>query len=266
VPQARRELIIRLASSLVLAPLAVAATLAGGLWFLAMLVAALTIAAWEWGRVTGIPEQARALLTLTPAAVLIAYTFLGELDAFGLMLLLTLLSLALASGKRLWAASGTLYLCLPGIACLWLMAAAEDGALVMIWLFACVWATDSCAYLAGRGLGGPKLAPRISPGKTWSGLAGGMLGALGFAVVFGIFLEAGQPLLLGLVAALLALVAQGGDLLKSAVKRRFGVKDFGRLIPGHGGVLDRIDGLMTAAPALAILVAFSGPEQGPPGW
>jgi phosphatidate cytidylyltransferase len=125
----------------------------------------------------------------------------------------------------------------------------------LLWLFLVVWATDIFAYFVGRGIGGAKLAPSISPGKTWAGLVGGMLGA---AVVGGIVSTAtGGPIWLAIVAApVLAVVAQAGDLFESLLKRRAGVKDSGTLIPGHGGALDRLDGLLFATPVYALLVGF----------
>ena len=120
-----------------------------------------------------------------------------------------------------------------------------------------VWATDIGAYLVGRMIGGPKLAPRLSPGKTWSGAAGGL--ACSLAVGLGAALISGTPFGPALaVAAGLSVAAQAGDLLESGMKRHFGVKDSGRLIPGHGGLLDRLDGLLAAAPVAALLAAALG--------
>ena len=127
------------------------------------------------------------------------------------------------------------------------------GALAIVWLMAVIWAADSLAYFAGRTIGGPKLAPVLSPKKTWAGLggaiAGGILASLAVASL------AGLPslVLLALLGGLLAVVGQAGDLFKSALKRFYGVKDAGRLIPGHGGVLDRVDGLVAAAMAAAVI-------------
>jgi phosphatidate cytidylyltransferase len=119
-----------------------------------------------------------------------------------------------------------------------------------------VWATDIAAYLAGRLIGGPKLAPAISPGKTWSGAAGGLAGALVVAVV-------ASPGAWGLaMAAVLSVVSQMGDLMESGIKRHYGVKDSGKLIPGHGGLLDRLDGVLTAAPVAAVLALLAKPGVG----
>ncbi|MEK9662524.1 MAG: CDP-archaeol synthase, partial [Alphaproteobacteria bacterium] len=132
-----------------------------------------------------------------------------------------------------------------------------DGALTIFWLFAVVWAADIGAYFTGRAIGGPKLAPRISPGKTWSGFAGGMILAVLIGGVGG-WLKGGEwGVAAFLVALAVALASVFGDLLESWVKRRFGAKDSGSIMPGHGGVLDRIDGILTATPVLAIIAALA---------
>ena len=164
---------------------------------------------------------------------------------------------------RLWLLFGLFYVCAPLVALQWIRNEAEDGMLLVFLLLACVWASDSAAYFVGSAVGGPKLLPRISPKKTWSGGFGGLLaGALAWLV--GTMLYADGSLAIAfLVGCLLSLACQCGDFAESALKRRFGVKDSGRLIPGHGGILDRVDGLMFAAIALAGLAALWGP---PLGW
>lgn len=144
----------------------------------------------------------------------------------------------------------------PGILTLWWLRADDAAGLSnVLFVLAIVWASDIGAYAAGRLLGGPKLAPSISPGKTWSGAAGGLIAAL----IVPLFFSVGQPTTRGLlVATCLGITCQAGDLLESAIKRGFGVKDSGRLIPGHGGLLDRIDGLLAAAPVAALLAAWLG--------
>ena len=153
----------------------------------------------------------------------------------------------------LWIGLGLLYILTAAAALVWLRSL-DTGAIVL-WVFIVTWSTDILAYFTGRSIGGPKLAPSISPGKTWSGLAGGVLGAaIGGALVVHLL---GLATGLILLAPLLAVAAQGGDLFESALKRRAGVKDSGRLLPGHGGVLDRLDGLMPVA-LLTGLAFFSG--------
>jgi phosphatidate cytidylyltransferase len=170
----------------------------------------------------------------------------------------------LCGRRRGWLLLGVLYVSLPCLALLWIRDL-PGGLETLLWVLVLVWATDTAAYVAGRGIGGPRLAPRISPNKTWAGLAGGAVGAalVGFAAVLlrGAPPDAG-PLgdawLLVALSAILALVEQAGDLAESAVKRHFGVKDSGNLIPGHGGVLDRVDGLIAVSLAVAGLSALGG--------
>ena len=155
-----------------------------------------------------------------------------------------------------WIAGGVVYIAVPVAAILWLRDQDRETA---FWLLLVVWATDTVAYAAGRLIGGWKLYPRISPRKTWAGLVGGIIGAalVGGLVAVGLSLAI-SPWALAAASALLSLVAQGGDLFESAVKRRFDAKDAGTLIPGHGGLLDRVDGLMAAAPVAALFCLVSG--------
>jgi len=146
------------------------------------------------------------------------------------------------------------------VALLWLRHQPADGRETILWIVACVWATDIGAYAVGRTAGGAKLAPRISPGKTWSGLIGGMAWAAVASAAIGYVFGLGQFWQLAVIGAVLAVVGQCGDLLESAAKRSAGVKDSGTLIPGHGGLLDRIDALMAVlvVVALARLVMGGG--------
>jgi len=122
-----------------------------------------------------------------------------------------------------------------------------------------IWASDISAYLAGRSIGGPKLAPRISPNKTWSGSVGGLLGAISVGVVAAILIGSEvSAWQVALVAALLGLATQSGDMFESWIKRRFGVKDSSGLLPGHGGLLDRLDGVLAASPVAALIALIGG--------
>ncbi|MEQ8664500.1 MAG: phosphatidate cytidylyltransferase [Rhodospirillales bacterium] len=148
---------------------------------------------------------------------------------------------------------GILYILAACFSLAWLRATHPDGAMLVLLMILAVWASDTGAYFAGTMIGGPKLAPAISPKKTWSGLLGGSLAAGGVGAAMAHFGGASQniELLTGL-GVMIGLFAAGGDLLESLVKRRFGVKDSGTLIPGHGGVLDRVDGLLAAAIGTAV--------------
>lgn len=151
----------------------------------------------------------------------------------------------------LWEAAGALYVAVPVAALVWLREAA--GVPTLVWLFLVVWATDIGGYAAGKTIGGPLLAPAISPKKTWAGAGGGMVLALAVGVLVAQWLAVPVGPLLWASAAV-SVVSQIGDLAESKVKRRFGVKDSGAIIPGHGGVLDRVDGLLAAAPVVAAAV------------
>jgi phosphatidate cytidylyltransferase len=154
-----------------------------------------------------------------------------------------------------WLAAGFGYALIPALALLWIRERAAHGLDLLLWVFIVTWSTDIGAYFAGRTIGGPKLAPAISPNKTWAGLVGGMVaaGLLGGFWVVGLDL----PRILLLLAPLFAIGAQIGDLFESGLKRRAGVKDSGAILPGHGGVLDRLDGLVVVA-SLTALVQLAG--------
>ncbi|MCD6035478.1 MAG: hypothetical protein K0R63_1219 [Rickettsiales bacterium] len=158
-----------------------------------------------------------------------------------------------------WETIGLLYITLPSVALLALREM-EQGLLIMLWLVTVVWATDIAAYFTGRTVGGPKLAPAISPNKTWSGLAGGVVASAIGGGVISLFMTNPHPSAFMFLSAALAVVAQAGDLFESWVKRYFGVKDSGTLIPGHGGVLDRIDGMLTVAPVMFLVALLWGKE------
>lgn len=261
---ARSNLALRVASIIAFAPLAIAAAWLGGPFFLALITAAVIVAAFEWARLCGLkPGFVRtALILLSPLVALLAG--LRGVDTAALALVAALV--IVAAGGRLtradgtaWAAGGIAYLGLPAIAILYLRDASDAGRWAVLWLFAVVSVADIGAYATGRLIGGPKLAPTVSPRKTWAGFVGGVV----LAVVAGVFFIAAAfaPTSLWLAAGIagaLAVVAHFGDLFESAVKRRFGAKDSGAIIPGHGGVLDRIDSLLFTAPVLAMVVAFGG--------
>jgi phosphatidate cytidylyltransferase len=154
-------------------------------------------------------------------------------------------------GRPIVRGLGVLYIVAAVLALLWIRHQPEYGRETVLWLVAVVWATDIGGYVVGRSAGGAKLAPRISPGKTWSGLIGGMSWAAVVSSVCGWAFGLGDTWTLALAGAALGVVDQLGDLLESHTKRRAGVKDSGRLIPGHGGILDRVDGLI----AVLVVVA-----------
>jgi phosphatidate cytidylyltransferase len=159
-------------------------------------------------------------------------------------------------GRGSWVASGVPYAGAMGLAPIYLRSDGELGFIAIIFLFAVVWTTDIAAYFVGRAAGGPKLAPRLSPNKTWSGAIGGLVGAAAAALLVLYVSGAGHGYIGIIVIALaLSVAGQAGDLFESAVKRRFGAKDAGSLIPGHGGLMDRLDGFVAAA-VLACLIGL----------
>lgn len=184
---------------------------------------------------------------LCPYAAGVGFFALGSLA--GLVLAVWLVT-------RNWRlAAGLVYVGVPSFALLWLREREGDGLLLALWALSLVWATDIGAYFAGRAIGGPKIAPSISPNKTWAGLGGGMVAALLLSAALHHFFA--LPLSLVALSPLLTVFAQAGDFFESWMKRRAGVKDSGRLLPGHGGVLDRLDGLVTSAPIAAMFVALA---------
>jgi phosphatidate cytidylyltransferase len=146
------------------------------------------------------------------------------------------------------------------LALLWLRHQPGFGRETILWILACVWATDIGAYFIGSTAGGARLAPSISPSKTWSGLVGGICASAVVSALCTLVFDAGDTIVLAVTGVAIAVIAQAGDLLESAAKRRAGVKDSGRIIPGHGGILDRIDGLIAALVLIAAIRLLTGGE------
>ncbi len=264
-PSARPEgsgLGLRLLSAMVLLPVCVAATWAGSWWFALLLAGIGAAMCWEWAAICspGKKETSSIMLAAGIAAPLCLVPFgfpaVVAVVAAGVVLLLVLAMLRRLPNK-LVLAIGLPYVVLGLASAGWLRNDAGGGIAAVLWVVASVVATDVGAYFVGRALKGPKLAPRISPNKTWSGLFGGMACAGIAGALTGIFAEA-SPLALAAASIALAAIAQGGDLIESKLKRSFHVKDASRLIPGHGGFLDRFDGYLTALPAAALMSALAG--------
>lgn len=256
------ELRARVLSALVLAPVALGLAWVGGWPFAALLAAAAVAMAFEMSALLpGDTVSSRATLAGFALIAVLLTAVGGPFTALlaGAAGLTFAVAVGILRNAPLWPPLVAYpYLILPLVSLLWLRLDPEYGHIAIFWLLFAVWATDTFAYFAGRGIGGPKLAPRLSPNKTWAGLIGGMFGAAVVGAVAAIWLDLGSPALLALVSAGIAVVAQAGDIFESALKRRAGVKDSGKLIPGHGGILDRVDGLVTAAVAAAILALAHG--------
>lgn len=231
---------------------AAAALWAGGFafWVLAAVAGLLMMA--EWSELHGVDAQMKRngqlaisvpLAILAPIAAGPSFLTLGLIAGAGFFIAATT-----GRGALGW---GAIYVGLPVLALL-LLRERPDGLMLAFWTMALVWATDIGAFFTGRAIGGARLAPRISPSKTWAGLIGGVLAATAFA--FAMHGWTGLPARLVAATPILAALAQVGDLYESWLKRRAGVKDSGSLLPGHGGVLDRLDGLVPVAPLAALLV------------
>jgi phosphatidate cytidylyltransferase len=259
------ELPLRIASALVLAFVAIGATILSPWTFLALVILASAAIAWEWGRLvrdTGFDPAALAqMISVAAAAILVA---LGRMD-LALLVFVIAVGIVAALGRpksrAVWSAIGVVYVALPVASLLWLRWDAGLGATAILFVLGVAWTTDTVSYAAGRLLGGPKLAPGVSPKKTWSGFIIGTLAPALIGYAFAAAIGDTSPWALGAVAVLLALACQLGDLFESAVKRQFGTKDMSQLIPGHGGLLDRLDGFLFAA-VVAAAIALRDP--GPP--
>jgi phosphatidate cytidylyltransferase len=225
----RGELWLRVASALVMAPLAVAAAYVDGAWFIAFWLFAAAGILWEW-------------LALVAGAQSLA-----------------------GAARAGWIALGAVYAGAMLAAPLVIRADAALGFVAMVFLFAVVWATDVAAYFAGRLVGGPKLWPAISPKKTWSGAIAGAVAAVAAGLSVAAVAGTGHHGAIAAVSFALSVVAQLGDLFESALKRRFGAKDASHAIPGHGGLMDRLDGFLTASVAAAVVGVARGGVDGAAG-
>jgi phosphatidate cytidylyltransferase len=258
----QREIVLRVLSAATLAALALAATLYSQWTFLALVVVGGGVVAWECARLTRGPDFDATALLVTFSVAILAISVAMDRAGYGLFLVAAAATTIWFSRDRTfsrpWAIAGLLYAALPAAALMWLRNDEAFGAAAVIYLFAVAWTTDTASYAAGRLIGGPKLAPHISPHKTWSGFIAGILAPSLVGYIAARVLEGGSALRLALVSVALGIACQFGDLLESWVKRRFGAKDSSHLIPGHGGLLDRIDGLMMAA-VLAGLIALRDP-------
>jgi phosphatidate cytidylyltransferase len=257
-----RNLLMRIAAAVVLVPFAFAVAWAGGwLWVGVVTLGGVGVYV-EWLMIVGAVHEKRVV-----AAGIVAIVIVGSALALGWLYIalaasaLGAIGVALAStGLRGWAATGFCYVAVPLIASV-LVRADPAGFAALVFVFVVNWLTDIGGYFAGRGIGGPKLWPRVSPKKTWAGAIGGLVASLAIAAVFaGFGLGKMGPLLL--LGAALSIASQLGDLFESAVKRRFGVKDSSHIIPGHGGLLDRLDGFIAAIVLAALIGILRGGVDG----
>lgn len=245
----------RVLSSFVLAPVFFLAVWAGFEGFAAFIALCSILMIWEWSCICLGRFDWAGYCSFFVCCVAI-YLVLSGHFCMAIAFLGLAAVIILCARRSVWLSVGLVYIGGSSASLVWMYGVSGSG--TVLWLLFVVWATDVGAYVVGRMLGGARLAPRISPNKTWAGLFGGAFFAM---IVGGLF-----PFFLGFAswgpalffALFLAFIAQSGDLFESYLKRRFGVKDSGSLIPGHGGILDRMDGLIAVAPVVATSVAVWG--------
>ena len=261
---ARRNLVLRIASAAVLAPIVLGAAYLGGWCFLVLCLLAAGGILWEWTRlVTGRSDP--RVLALGCIALLAATAAVGSGSAgaaaaaivigAGIIFIAEIVAPArlVRQAPAAWSAAGLLYAGAALLGSALLRRDNEFGWSAFLFLAATVWMTDICAYAVGRSVGGPLLWPQVSPNKTWSGAVGGLAGGVAGGTAVAYASGSGKLGLVGAVALVLSALVQGGDLLESAVKRHFGAKDASGLIPGHGGLMDRLDGFLVAALAALVI-------------
>ncbi len=261
--RAPSNLVMRIMAAAVLAPLAITIAYAGG-WLWALLVVAVSCGLYvEWLLIVNDTQDRRAMLVgviallIAGLAVVCGYASIALAAAVAGIAVVALTS----ATQGAWNATGLLYAAAALLSAILVRFDPSSGFLALIFVLLVVWVTDIGGYFAGRGIGGPKLWPRVSPNKTWAGAVGGLVLSIAVAVVFAV-LGFGKLTSSVMLASVLSVVSQLGDLFESAVKRRFGVKDSGRIIPGHGGLLDRLDGFVAAIIVAALIGILRGGVDG----
>lgn len=250
---------IRLASALILFGIALVVVGLGGWPFAAWIVLACVLMAIEWERMTQAPfSWTGVIISSLAVAAASALSVLGRYEfaiaAVCIGAVLSVIHAQLSKRHRRWAFSVPIYFGIPAIILIW-QRNEPEGFVTVLWFLFVVWATDSWAMIAGRIFKGPLLAPVLSPKKTWSGFFGGTIGAIGIGSIYAAVAGRMPDLWLVIAMIAIALVGQAGDVLESAIKRRFQAKDAGTTIPGHGGFLDRMDSLLAATLVLAVIGA-----------
>jgi len=257
----------RVLSAIVLIIIAVAVTWVGGFAFglLASVIGLSVFYEWQLIVADRSTPLTRGVAWACLLLVLVSLLFIQHV-LLTIGILFAGAALVIAVGGRAfgyWPAFGLIYAGFPAIALTLLRGDTGDGFATILFIFAVVWATDIFAYFNGRALGGPKLAPRFSPNKTWAGAIGGAAAGVAAGVACAAFITPAGGVPIPLIALLLSIIAQIGDLGESWVKRKFGVKDSSHLIPGHGGVMDRVDGLVAAAALLYVIGAILVTPEAP---
>jgi len=261
------DLLIRVAAAAVLVPVALFAAWMGGVLFSAFIALVGVITALEWTAMVAKGDKKQQYAHILAAIIASFAPFIPFetpiLLALAAITVIWALSIVMAMRQTInkWLVFGVPYIALPMLALILLRADngvnGSAGLIAIVVVFASVWTADTLAYFFGRSFGGPKLMPTVSPNKTWSGFYGAVLGGLLATVLVFYFAGLNNLLAAAFIGAAIGGLEQGGDLYESAAKRKFGIKDSGTIIPGHGGVLDRVDGLMAAAVAAWAFGAFS---------
>jgi phosphatidate cytidylyltransferase len=261
------NLVLRVGSALVMVPLALGVAYLGGHVFIAFWTIAALVMLWEWDALVCTHDKNPVFTIGSVTIVGTGLLWAINRPVPALMLIaLGMLGVATLAAKirRAWCVAGVVYTGGILIAPVVLRADPTLGFAAILFLFAVVWSTDIAAYAAGRAFGGPKLMPRVSPNKTWTGAIAGLAAGMGGGIVVARLAQVDNLVAVGLVACALSIVSQVGDLLESAIKRRFNVKDTSWLIPGHGGLMDRLDGFLTAS-VLAVIIGLMHGGVAAPG-
>lgn len=257
----KNQLLLRVLSALVMLPVAIYIIMIGGLPLFILISLLSVIILSEWNGIC--EKKAFSLLFFVQSICTVLLLFQLKMGytymeyAF-LSSIVSIIAVSyLINAKVIWAVSGFLYAFVPSYSVLLIQE--NFGSLLLLWMMLLIWGMDTGAYFVGKNVGGPKMSPKISPNKTWSGLIGGTITAMLLAYVFYLNTEVqnmeifDNALILLILSGSLAILSQIGDLAESAVKRRFSVKDSGSIIPGHGGVMDRVDGILFVAPAILLI-------------
>ena len=257
-PRSKDTIALRISSAIVLAPAAIAASWMGGPIFAGLVAFLCVLMAFEWSRMIERAELTPAFFALALGAAAALILAAAGRYAFGFAAAFAAGSIAAAlarGGVRTWAAFGAAYFIAPSIALIWLREDVANGRGLVLLLFAIVWSADTGGYVGGRLIGGPKLAPAISPAKTWAGAAGGLVaGALATVIAAPVFFGESARAAHLAIGAGLGIASILGDMAESGFKRRFGIKDMSGFVPGHGGVLDRLDGMIFVTTAVTAVL------------
>ena len=255
-------LMMRVVSALVMLPIAIFIILNGGMPYFIFVSLLAVLILYEWNGICEGKALNVVFVFQVIIVLLLSYSVHREiyfaLYVYLVPFVLCLMAVIFLKMKLPFALLGLIYALLPALSLIWLRLSSGQGGWVVLWMMIIVWSMDTGAYFAGKSIGGPKMSPKISPNKTWAGLIGGALTAVVFGSIAAYYFDLGYSwFFLVPAAAALAIWSQIGDLAESALKRYFNVKDSGAIIPGHGGIMDRVDGVVFAAPAVALYIYLS---------